>query len=290
MFTFCERCGQSNRATAKICMGCDAKLPGFGPSAPSAPAAMKALSMRSRSGESAGKAGPSQASDPLLPSETKAFRLQLGGLGVAMAVGFIGWSLHVMDKSSAPARGTPVQTSEAPAPTLAANEVASPIPPRPLTPHRAHRRLPFQRRTRRRCPRMRSLRCPSASFPDVRGQLVKPAAAAALATRHPEVQVVQKFYRALSSADGRTAAAFVIAAKRARGPFNEAGSFDRPLLIRSVRSIDASTVEAKHSHRVSRSTREGTAIVETRAGQPRNPDAAHSRQLRAAARRLDDVA
>ncbi|MDM0109954.1 hypothetical protein QTH97_33945 [Variovorax sp. J22R24] len=80
---------------------------------------------------------------------------------------------------------------------------------------------------------------------------------------------MERFYRALSAADGRSAAAFVIPAKRGIGPFNEInisrfyGSFQRPLQIRSIRPIDASLVEAKYSYRVSRTTCEGTAIVET---------------------------
>ncbi len=35
MSNICERCGQSNRATAMFCIGCTGKLPGFAASAPS---------------------------------------------------------------------------------------------------------------------------------------------------------------------------------------------------------------------------------------------------------------
>jgi hypothetical protein len=83
------------------------------------------------------------------------------------------------------------------------------------------------------------------------------------------VQAVEKFYRALSAADGKKAAAIDIPAKRGIGPFDEAnisrfyGSFQRPLLFRSIRPIDARLVEAKYSYRVSTTTCEGTAIVET---------------------------
>ncbi|MDM0050407.1 hypothetical protein [Variovorax sp. J22R115] len=237
---------------------------------------MKALSTQSRGAESIGGAFSSHAPDPLLPSETKAFWLQLGALGVVMAIGFVGWFQHVVEKPSAPARGTLVQTPEAPAPS---KEVASSIPPPPPVVPRRASPPPVSAYVPTPEPRGAVASLPGAPVPDVREQVVKPPAADTVVSprelsRDPEIQAVESFYRALSAADGMTAAAFVIPEKRGLGPFNAAnisrfyGSFDRPLLIRSIRSINASLVEAKYSYRVSRTTCEGTAIVETeRVGQ-----------------------
>lgn len=83
------------------------------------------------------------------------------------------------------------------------------------------------------------------------------------------VEAVAKFYRALSVADGKAAAALVIPAKRGAGPFQEANiskfyrSFKEPLVIRSIRAIDENHVEAKYRYRASKTPCEGIAIVET---------------------------
>ena len=172
--------------------------------------------------------------DPVLPSETRAFWLQLAALGAAMMIGFVGWFLHVTDKRP-DARTAMVQSSNAIGKPLVAEENAS--PPAPLPP-----------------------------VATVRGALPEPLPEE---RPDPRVQAVENFYRALAAADGRSAAAFIVPTKRGIGPFNEAniskfyGAFRQPLRIRSIRSTDDGLVEARYSYRYSTTTCEGTALVET---------------------------
>ncbi|MDM0035709.1 hypothetical protein QTI33_26490 [Variovorax sp. J22P271] len=264
MSTLCEHCGQSNRATAMFCIGCARKLPAFAPSGPSALEAMKALSPGTRSAASNGKAESSHG-EPLLPSETRAFWLQFGALGLAMLIGFVVWFMHATGKPSAPLRGTLMQSAEATAPEVVTKEVMAGAPRRSAPPPVAA---------------VEPAPEPSAEVGSIPGgsagkapvvESTAPTSVASPRELNPDrqVQAVKAFYRALSAADGRTAAAFVVPAKRGLGPFNEAnisrfyGSFDRPLLVRSIRAIDASVVEAKYSYRISKTRCEGTAFVET---------------------------
>ncbi|MDM0109610.1 hypothetical protein QTH97_32140 [Variovorax sp. J22R24] len=197
-----------------------------------------------------------------------------------MSIGFMGWFLHATGKLSAHAGGKLVQLPEATAPQRTAKEFASPSQPWPTVTFGRSAPPPVQASGPAPEPRAAIASLPDAPIGNFRVPLAKPAAAMAgvasprESSPDPQIQAVANFYRALSAADGRTAAAFVVPAKRGLGPFNEAnisrfyGSFERPLLIRSIRSIDASVVEAKYSYRVSRTTCEGTAIVETeRVGQ-----------------------
>jgi len=259
MANVCERCGRTNRATAMFCIGCTGKLPGFAPSGPSALEGVKALSRRTRGAE----VGLTSGAEPMLPSETKSFWFQLAALAVLMMIGFMGWFLHVKGKPSDIVRRHSVQTQE-PAYQLAIHEVA-PLAPWPPDP--AERPLSSESKAA------------VGSLPDVPARKVirpgaRPAAEATVVgpgvlSDDPNVQAVEKFYRALSAADGKKAAAIVIPSKRGIGPFNEAnisrfyGSLQRPLLIRSIRPIDTSLVEAKYRYRASTTTCEGTAIVET---------------------------
>ncbi|MDM0028335.1 hypothetical protein QTI27_27680 [Variovorax sp. J31P216] len=200
----------------------------------------------------------------MLPSETKVFWLQLGAAGMAMSIGFMAWFLHATARPSAPSGGNLMQLPQATAPQLPTKDFVAVAPRRSSSP-------PVPAPDPAPAPRaaVRSLPAPVGKAP-----LVKSAAATSLAlpresSPDPQVRAVKDFYRALSAADGRTAAAFVVPAKRGLGAFNEAnmsrfyGSFERPLLIRSIRPIDASVVEAKYSYRISRTTCEGTAFVET---------------------------
>lgn len=83
------------------------------------------------------------------------------------------------------------------------------------------------------------------------------------------VEAVAKFYRALAAADGATAAALVVPAKRGRGAFRAEeiatfyGSLREPLAVRSIRTIDKNRVEVRYRYRGSKTPCEGTAIVET---------------------------
>ncbi|VTU26554.1 hypothetical protein H4CHR_01818 [Variovorax sp. PBS-H4] len=97
------------------------------------------------------------------------------------------------------------------------------------------------------------------------------------------LQTVAKFYRALSAGDGHAAAALVTPAKRGVGAFDEAsmsrfyGSLRQPLVLRSVRRLDGSRIEARYSYKASAARCEATAIVETE----RVRDAAVIRSIRA---------
>jgi hypothetical protein len=214
-----------------FCIGCAGRLPGFVPSGPSALEAMKATPRL--------RPPPVQnLPAPVLPAETRAFWLRLGGVGAAMAIGFTGWYLYVTDKEAAPLlAGAPPTAMPAPpplGPQLAAPSVSIPTPLQEAEPARVTR--------------------PPAPLPT---------------TPEAPAQAVAKFYRALSVGDGQAAAAIVIPAKRGVGPFDAANmskfyrSFKEPLRVRSIRQIDANVVEAKYSYRASATRCEATAIVET---------------------------
>ncbi|MDM0032240.1 hypothetical protein QTI33_08865 [Variovorax sp. J22P271] len=183
---------------------------------------------------------------------------------MVMSIGFMVWFLHAMGKPSAPPRKL-MQSAEATAPKVVTKEVVAAAPQRSSPP-------PLAAADPTPEPRAAAASLPGA--PAGKAPVVKSPAPTSIASPRDlnsdrQVQAVKDFYRALSAADGRTAAAFVVPAKRGLGPYNEAnisrfyGSFDRPLLVRSIRSIDASVIEAKYSYRVSRTTCEGTAFVET---------------------------
>jgi hypothetical protein len=244
-----------------FCIGCTGKLPGFAPSGPSALEGVKALSQRSRGAE----VGPSSSAEPLLPSETKTFWFQLGALAVLMMIGFLGWFLHMKDKPSDIVRRTTVQTQEPAAQQFATNEDAPPHAP--WLPVPAERPLPSESGVA--VGSLPDVPAPKVSRPGARPVTKATVVVPSNLSDDPNVQAVEKFYRALSAADGKKAASIVIPAKRGIGPFNETnisrfyGSMQRPLSLRSIRLIDASLLEAKYSYRVSTTTCEGTAIVET---------------------------
>ncbi|MET0544431.1 MAG: hypothetical protein ABWZ88_22035 [Variovorax sp.] len=101
-------------------------------------------------------------------------------------------------------------------------------------------------------------------------QRVAPAALpASVPASEASARTVEKFYIALSIGDGSAAAALVTPAKRGTGPFSEAGmsrfyrSLRDPLALRSVRPLGAGRVEARYRYRATKSTCEGTAVVQT---------------------------
>jgi hypothetical protein len=67
-------------------------------------------------------------------------------------------------------------------------------------------------------------------------------------------QTVSAFYAALSAGDGRSAAQFVIPAKRRSGPLSAGelsryySSFRRPLRVRSLTALDANTVRVAYDY------------------------------------------
>lgn len=97
------------------------------------------------------------------------------------------------------------------------------------------------------------------------------------------LETVVQFYRALSVGDGHAAAALVTPAKRGVGAFDPVsmsrfyGSLRQPLVLRSVRRLDGSRIEARYSYRATIARCEATAIVETE----RVRDAAVIRGIRA---------
>lgn len=83
------------------------------------------------------------------------------------------------------------------------------------------------------------------------------------------VRVVTKFYKALSSADGKGAVALVVPEKRGMGPFNEKnivsffGSMREPLVVRSLDRIDADTVLVQYTYKTTKTQCSATATVKT---------------------------
>ena len=111
---------------------------------------------------------------------------------------------------------------------------------------------------------------------------VEPVEPAKRASDAP-LETVTQFYRALSVGDGHGAAALVTPAKRGVGAFDPVsmsrfyGSLRQPLVLRSVRRLDGSRIEARYSYRATVARCEATAIVETE----RVRDAAVIRGIRA---------
>ena len=233
MSNVCDQCGKSNRPNAMFCIGCTAKLPGFVPSGPSALESMNASLAHEAKARTVAHTGSGGGPGPW-PSGIKSFGWLLGGLACAMVI-FTAWLLHATGKPPAPERRTHVQSQEPVQSMPAAGEVESASLPPPVAAPPPGRAVP-------------SSKAPSGDA---------------------HVRLVEEFYRALSAADGKRAAALVIPEKRGLGAFNAAGmsrfygSLERPLLVRSVRPLDARRVEVKYSYRVSRTSCEGTAVVET---------------------------
>jgi hypothetical protein len=89
----CGACGSENRESAKFCIGCARRLPGFVPTGPSALEAINQAHPRAQA--RSGRVWRRDDPLALLPAETAGFWLRLGLLGLAMGIGFIGWYLYV---------------------------------------------------------------------------------------------------------------------------------------------------------------------------------------------------
>jgi hypothetical protein len=86
---------------------------------------------------------------------------------------------------------------------------------------------------------------------------------------HDPILAVQRFYHALSIADGNMASAQVTPEKRGNGPFNEKNitsffrSLEEPLVITSIEQVSDDTVKVQYKYRATRTQCIGIAIVET---------------------------
>ena len=108
----CEECGSTNRAKAKFCAACAARLRAVEPSGISAPAAvepMASTSIRGAPVTQPAAVGPAQR---LLPAEMPGFWLRLIALGVALTVGFMAWYLYVTREVATPPPRTEVAATE----------------------------------------------------------------------------------------------------------------------------------------------------------------------------------
>lgn len=230
----CQACGHVNRTNAMFCMGCLAQLPAFVATGPSA----LELIERRRS-----RTLRPQESQRSLPADRRRFWLLLGATCASMFMAFLGWYGYV-------------SRSAAPAPFVSRLSAALPTPAPTTTPAAMTVQPEIERRLQ------------GAALPEPwQGTSAEAAAVATNATS--AVDTVARFYRALSSGDGRSAVAVVTPAKRGTGAYSEEGmtrfygSFREPLALQSVRPIDGNRVEARYSYRATISRCEATAIVET---------------------------
>ena len=230
-----------------FCIGCARRLPTFVASGPSALESIRALPYPSSPRTQSRPPGPT------LPSETPRFWLWLALLVLAMMMVFVGWYVSFTHTDAGP----PAVASAGAAPESAVEpeakaEAASVVEPGPEP-------LPSA------APAPASMPNAPAADPS------HDAAPEAPSPRRNDapVEAVAKFYRALAAADGATAAALVVPAKRGRGPFRAEeisafyGSLREPLALRSIRTIDPNRVEVRYRYRAAKTPCEGIAIVET---------------------------
>lgn len=128
----CPACGQENRAAARFCVACAARL-GAEPSI--APAAAPATAPAAIAGhaDSYFDAPRTVHSRPLplsaAPANNAGFWLKFCIAGLVVMIGFIGWSLYILTGSKAPMQ-LPVGSGSVAAPSVAASPAptASPSP------------------------------------------------------------------------------------------------------------------------------------------------------------------
>lgn len=83
------------------------------------------------------------------------------------------------------------------------------------------------------------------------------------------LRAVQRFYAALTRADGSAAAALVVPDKRGKGPFNETnigsffGNMREPLRVLSIQQVEPNLVRVNYTYRVTKTPCNGVAFVET---------------------------
>ncbi|MBT2321545.1 hypothetical protein J7E62_04125 [Variovorax paradoxus] len=191
-----------------------------------------------------------------LPTQTLSLWRRLGLLGLAMMIGFTGWYLHI----SGGRGGRPIATE------LSAQEKALVTPP--ATQNQADESMKSNAADSNLQPRGWTSEADGV-VPAVQRSGAESTGPTRIEGGDAPVEVVSRFYRALSAADGKSAAALIVSAKRGIGPFNESsmskfyGSFKEPLFVRSIRQIDSDTVEVRYRYRASRTACEGVARVKT---------------------------
>ncbi|RYF33858.1 MAG: hypothetical protein EOO26_06620 [Comamonadaceae bacterium] len=237
MTVSCEFCGADNRASANFCIGCAAKLPGFAATGPSALEMLKGLERPTRRSTGA-------ASEPPVEGFVDILRpLVVGGLLIMLA--FIAWYLHVR-RDAVP---VPAQTAAAAAETTAPVVMQQPA---------FQQIAPFNTDLRALAPVSPTAQAAAAR---TTGLLARPDAAG------DATEIVSRFYRALAAGDGRTAAEFVIDAKRAQGPLSGGAmstfyrSLAEPLRLQSIRQVDAQIVEARYTYRATKTRCQGRALL-----------------------------
>lgn len=223
-----------------FCIGCARRLPSFVASGPSALDSVRSLPHRSSA------RAQSNAPSPALPAETPWFWLRLALLVLAMMIVFTGWYVSFTRTGAGPAVAGTEATPERAAKPEAKPE-AGPSPSAAPAP----------------APSSVPTASPANSSRDAALEAPRPKRGDA------PVEAVAKFYRALAAADGATAAALVVPAKRGRRAFRADeistfyGSLREPLTVRSIRTIDQNRVEVRYRYRAAKTPCEGTAIVET---------------------------
>lgn len=132
----CPECGKRNRAAARFCVACAARL-GAEPAIVSAPAELPTPAAPAQRGDSRFDAPRTTHSRPLpLQSaaiDTAGFWIKLGIGGLIVMIGFIGWSLYILTGSKAPAQ-MPVTAPVASTPASAAVSTAPIMPAAPAAP------------------------------------------------------------------------------------------------------------------------------------------------------------
>lgn len=120
----CTECGNANRAKAKFCTACAARLGGVEPSGLAALERLPSVRPGLDRGSPAGRASGAGPLERVLPAETPGFWLRLMLLGVVLTVGFMAWYLYVTRELPVPSARSEIAAAAVPA-----EKPASPVEP-----------------------------------------------------------------------------------------------------------------------------------------------------------------
>lgn len=135
----CGICGSENRSSAKFCIGCAGRLPGF---SPSGTAALKpeGIPVSSQPQPTFSARAPKPDASPS-GSTVTSFWLHLGLVGLTMIIGFVAWCVYVLHHGTAPWTQFARMTASTPAPRQSepvvkarASESSVPAQPTALAP------------------------------------------------------------------------------------------------------------------------------------------------------------